>query len=297
MRNECNIVKDLLPLYIDGAVSEDSRRLVEEHTAICEDCAKERREMMLALPENQEPQVEQAVLKKAARKMRWKHMRRGGVIVLAGLILGIFLFRGVSSLNYYLKYDNHIRMSLEDYDVRFSVLNDGSLVSSIFPTGTGSFAWGFESEPTEDGTGTIIRFRATTTYLPRDIMYSYVLRGRKDQSFTLRDGRIYSILDEAPITTMYRLGKNGEEELIYQYGEDESLIAPASEEMEEYYQLLHDVEIYYNLREMDPTLMEYINEDMLPFDNVVWGSKDYDERLVAYNDRLNKLRTLIPEWQ
>ena len=297
MKNECNIVKDLLPLYIDGAVSEDSRKLVEEHTALCEDCGKACREMMLALPENRETAVEQNVLKKAAKKLRRKHMLRGMLLTLVGLILGILLLRGASSLNYYLKYDNHVRMALEDYDIHFSTLNDGSLVFSIFPTVSGSFSWGYESEPTEDGTGMIICFRALTTYFPRNGTYSYVLRGRKDDRFTLRDGRIYSVMDDIPVTTMYRVGKNGEKELIYQYGEDESLIAPASPEMEEYYQLLHDVEIYYNLREIDPTLMEYINEDMLPFTNVVWDSEDYDERLDAYNDRLNELRTLVPEWQ
>ena len=310
MKNECNIVRDLLPLYIDGAISEDSRKLVEEHTSICEACSKERREMMLALPENKEPQVERNVLKRAAKKLRRKHMIRGGVIVILGLILGVVLLRGASSLNYYLKYDNHVRMALEDYTVRFSALDNGSLVWSMFPTAPGSFARGFESEPTEDGTGTIIRFYATTTYFPRDMTYSYVFRGRKDDQFTLRDGRIYAKLDDAPVAAMYRLGKNGEEELIYQYGEDESLIASASEEMELYYQLMDNVELYYDiylfldsiekheeLRNIDPDLVDYINEEWLPFDNVEWGSEDYAEQLDQYDNQLNELRHCVPEWQ
>ena len=31
MKITCNIIEDLLPLYIDDMVSEDSRQLVEEH--------------------------------------------------------------------------------------------------------------------------------------------------------------------------------------------------------------------------------------------------------------------------
>lgn len=35
---ECNIVKDLLPLYIEELCSEDSRQYVEEHLKTCEQC-------------------------------------------------------------------------------------------------------------------------------------------------------------------------------------------------------------------------------------------------------------------
>ncbi|MDE7299408.1 MAG: zf-HC2 domain-containing protein [Lachnospiraceae bacterium] len=34
----CNVVKDLLPSYMDGLCSEDSRRLVEQHLQTCPDC-------------------------------------------------------------------------------------------------------------------------------------------------------------------------------------------------------------------------------------------------------------------
>lgn len=37
----CNIIIDLLPLYIDDVCSEDSRRMVEEHLKECEDCRRE----------------------------------------------------------------------------------------------------------------------------------------------------------------------------------------------------------------------------------------------------------------
>ena len=37
----CEIVKDILPLYADNIVSEDTRKLVEEHLQICNNCKKE----------------------------------------------------------------------------------------------------------------------------------------------------------------------------------------------------------------------------------------------------------------
>ena len=36
----CDLIRDLIPLYADNAVSEDSRALVEEHLSGCESCRK-----------------------------------------------------------------------------------------------------------------------------------------------------------------------------------------------------------------------------------------------------------------
>ena len=36
----CKIIQDLLPLYIDGVCSEDSKLLIEKHLSHCEDCRK-----------------------------------------------------------------------------------------------------------------------------------------------------------------------------------------------------------------------------------------------------------------
>ena len=38
--DNCGVVRDLLPLYVDGACSEASRALVERHVAACPSCAK-----------------------------------------------------------------------------------------------------------------------------------------------------------------------------------------------------------------------------------------------------------------
>ena len=36
----CEVIKDLLPLYVDDICSEKSKRLIEEHLAECEECYK-----------------------------------------------------------------------------------------------------------------------------------------------------------------------------------------------------------------------------------------------------------------
>ena len=45
MRNECNIIRDLLPLYIEDIASADSRSFVADHLKNCESCRQEMAQM------------------------------------------------------------------------------------------------------------------------------------------------------------------------------------------------------------------------------------------------------------
>ena len=38
MSKQCEIVQDLLPLYVDGACSEASAEMINEHLETCADC-------------------------------------------------------------------------------------------------------------------------------------------------------------------------------------------------------------------------------------------------------------------
>ena len=40
----CNVIQDILPLYIDDVVSDDTKELVEEHLQNCEICHQFRSE-------------------------------------------------------------------------------------------------------------------------------------------------------------------------------------------------------------------------------------------------------------
>lgn len=41
MNRECNIVKDIIPLYVEDMVSQDTRTFIEEHLEHCEECRSE----------------------------------------------------------------------------------------------------------------------------------------------------------------------------------------------------------------------------------------------------------------
>lgn len=88
----CNIIKDILPLYIDDVVSDDTREIVEEHLEHCEKCKKELGLMNqeLYIPAEKEAET----IKKIKRKWRNKKLMISLVsVLLTGLILfGTFAF-------------------------------------------------------------------------------------------------------------------------------------------------------------------------------------------------------------
>lgn len=48
MRNECNIIRDILPLYADKMVSADTASFVEEHLTVCAECRAELEKLKVA---------------------------------------------------------------------------------------------------------------------------------------------------------------------------------------------------------------------------------------------------------
>lgn len=69
----CEVIMDLLPLYADDCCSEDSRKLVEEHLKECPECRKKAARMAVSFPQSEEePEPEEAVIKKGIRKIRKK---------------------------------------------------------------------------------------------------------------------------------------------------------------------------------------------------------------------------------
>lgn len=88
----CNIIRDVLPLYVDGVVSDDTKEMVEEHLEHCEEC---RQEAELMKQEVYLPVVkETSLIKNLKKKWRNKKLIISGLsILLTGLILfGAFTY-------------------------------------------------------------------------------------------------------------------------------------------------------------------------------------------------------------
>ena len=73
MRKECNIVKDLLPLYAEHLVSEDTESFVEEHLKTCGECRRELKKIQT--PAQLAPDVNTAPLKTLKKKLLLKKIQ------------------------------------------------------------------------------------------------------------------------------------------------------------------------------------------------------------------------------
>lgn len=86
----CEIVKDLIPLYIDGCCSNDSRKAVEEHLKTCEDCKTLLEEM--SVPQKEMPVPPSPVTFRKVNQWRASVLQSVLLFISFGLItLGVYL--------------------------------------------------------------------------------------------------------------------------------------------------------------------------------------------------------------
>jgi hypothetical protein len=91
MKITCDIINDLIPLYIDNICTEDSRKLIEEHMKCCDKCYQKMEDMknpieypqMLDAWESKEP------FKKIKKKVRICLIM---AVIITGCIVSSFMF-------------------------------------------------------------------------------------------------------------------------------------------------------------------------------------------------------------
>ena len=99
MKNECSYVRDVLPLYLENMVSEETSAFVKEHLENCPECAAELEAMKAGtkvekIGSDMQNTLETEVLKsmKAIRKrFRKKAFRVGAIIAVIIIALGVLI--------------------------------------------------------------------------------------------------------------------------------------------------------------------------------------------------------------
>ncbi len=85
MKMDCDVIRDLLPLYTDGACGEKSRKLVEEHLQECADCREILQMLRNTEIETGLTQEKSTVIAHEAKRFRRRSAAVGAVI--AGLFM------------------------------------------------------------------------------------------------------------------------------------------------------------------------------------------------------------------
>lgn len=88
---DCNIINDLLPLYIDDVLSDESRQLVEEHLADCPSCQGMLEIMNKSLELEEDRDV--TPFKRLRRKLIMRGIGIGLLIMMIALVVLVPIFQ------------------------------------------------------------------------------------------------------------------------------------------------------------------------------------------------------------
>lgn len=110
MKNECDIVQDLLFSYKDGCLKQGSKEFVEKHLKKCENCAKIYAEMNKEEEQTDINPNEIDYLKKIKKKMK----KKTKIIIAISIVLIILISLNIAVFINYNKYISEMTIFLED---------------------------------------------------------------------------------------------------------------------------------------------------------------------------------------
>lgn len=98
MKYPCDIIKDLLPLYIDDVLSEESRRAVSEHLTECDSCQKYHAAITDAAMLNGDMPItsneEEKTMSESLKKVKLQINKRQHRMVIAAILAVIIVLSG-----------------------------------------------------------------------------------------------------------------------------------------------------------------------------------------------------------
>lgn len=168
MDKTCNIIRDVLPLYIDEVVCPDTREWVETHLADCPDCRRAMEDMRreTAIP----AETDIAALKKFK-----KHINCGRII--ASVITALVMLAAIVSAAYWLCWVEVIRYDGSNIEV-YESENGHGLVARY--NGRGNVSYGF-STAVDSGVSSLVvtqvRWKKYIEPLFYDMPAEYYLTG------------------------------------------------------------------------------------------------------------------------
>lgn len=106
MRNECNVINELLPLYVENMVCEDTIYFIEEHISTCEKCRNKLKSMesVNMLDKNTKETINNDITNLKNFKKEWK--RKNLILIRNRTILivsCIFIAMAILAINFYKK--------------------------------------------------------------------------------------------------------------------------------------------------------------------------------------------------
>lgn len=149
MRNDCSIVRDLLPLYMENMVSEDTAAFIKEHLADCSTCSKALGDMNT--PIIPVAKTDAAPLKNIKKQLHKNKVRTIVLTVMVVFALATSIFSYLTSPSYY-PYTPELLSVAENPDGTVAVIFDESVTG-----------YSLQETQAPDGDYTVYTLEAWTT--------------------------------------------------------------------------------------------------------------------------------------
>ena len=262
-KNDCNVIRDLMPLVLDRVASDESRGLVEEHMETCEECRTEYEKMKADMPQETLAEYEEEqrtiveALKKAKRQKRMRLFRR----IVLPVVLSIAVLIGGLMLYGYLFVWPSVPVENDLYTLSLAQLKDGTIDVTVEEYALIAYARSTVcSERTENG---------------KHIMYLYFntapIHGKAEKNIRAK----FSYMSFGPGTDdidEIRQGGPNDYKTIWKKGDT---IPAASEEMEAFYAF-----------EKEQSEKDYQG----------WNLPEDQEEMDAHEKKWQELQAAVPEW-
>ena len=241
-KNDCNVIRDLMPLVLDRVASDESRGLVEEHMETCEECRKEYEKMKADMPqetlaEYEEEQRTIVEALKTTRATQRKRKRRKLILVFA------VAFVAVMAAGFLMTWldQGYWPVNNEKYTMSLSRLKNGEIVVTMDLKFNSSFIGSTTIKVEEDGKNILY----VSVYVPP---LRYIYNGENHCK------SCWSVWKDSDLPDEIRQGQPGNYVTVWKKGDP---IPDASEEMEKYVEMerkvnsLYEVEEVFSSRELD----------------------------------------------
>lgn len=130
----CNIIRDILPLYVDGVVCDDTKNMVEEHLHFCDSCRKELETLNddVVLPTSQNAQLSEVrILKKIKRTFLKKRVIAATISVIIAIAAVIGLCSLLMVFRIYVPYDSSLITIEENNGELYAQYSGGGLSGTV----------------------------------------------------------------------------------------------------------------------------------------------------------------------
>lgn len=108
MKKNCNIIRDLLPLYIDDVCSAESKTLIEDHIKDCNECENYFEELKESINTSKTNEIN--VFKNFVKKINFKILRNAILITILIIMISIPILHFINNYKFTLDYDENMEI-------------------------------------------------------------------------------------------------------------------------------------------------------------------------------------------